>query len=456
MVRDKIKGIINWQPWHHLLMLLDAFQQYHRIIILKPKQVGVTWLVQASNLHLAMFQEGANILTLSVGESEAGEELDYCRFMHSRLPETLKLKVGADQYSLITFPACHSKMRALPSTAHSGVGYGGATRVVLDEFEYHEYAEENFSEIMPMVEDGGQVIIMSTVDKLKQDTKFKEVYRKARLGENNFYPIFLPYNVLPERTEKWYEERKRDYEDWEMEGKYPRNEEEALSAAVTVCRFNMDALKGMLTECCSPLREERGGLVKIYREPVAGRRYVFAIDPSEGEYEPSAGVIVDAETYEEIVSYSDKIHLDEHAQLAFELYQKYNNALLAPERNASGLTLITKLKDLGVKNWAYFDVKREKPGWYTSGASGGKGSRPVMITGLANLVYLRRLRIYNKKALDQFVNFIRTVKHPDGIKTRGTHDDFVLAWAIACQAVKELPRSGDIHFKTWTREARTY
>ena len=115
-IRDKDKGVIPWEGWPHLQELLEVLRTYKLIIILKAKQLGITWLMQADNLHMSLFREGANILTLSKGQDEAAEELDYARFIHSQLPDFLRVTKGKDQSSLITFPATHSRMRALPST----------------------------------------------------------------------------------------------------------------------------------------------------------------------------------------------------------------------------------------------------------------------------------------------------------------------------------------------------
>ena len=132
------------------------------------------------NLHLASFNEGANIFGLSKGEEEAGETLDYSRFIHDQLPAFLRLNFGKNQSSLLTFPAMESRIRALPSTEDAGVGFGGATRVWMDEFEYHRFDRKNFSEILPPILEGGQLVIGSTADKLKIDTRNGEYLERIK------------------------------------------------------------------------------------------------------------------------------------------------------------------------------------------------------------------------------------------------------------------------------------
>jgi len=386
------------------------------------------------SLWRALFQEGANILMLSKGENEASEMLDYSRFIHSQLPDFLQVGKGKDQASLLTFPSANSKIRALPATEDAGLGFGGATMLILDEWEFHPYAPENYVQIKPMIDAGGQLIILSAVDKLNNNTKFKEIYNKARYGENNFYRVFLPYNLLDYRTEEWYQQQRKEYDDWEIEGLYPRTEEEALSAPALICRFDKVALKAMLGEHFNPIRIEWNGWVKIYKESVAGRKYCFPIDPSEGSYDPSLGVVIDAQTHEEVAKYHGKIPIDDQARIIYELWGRYNKPYLAPERNASGLTLIEKLKDMGVTNWYYCDKKKEKQGWWTSSANRG-----LMLQDLAENIRLRQYRIADEDEINEFLSFIRTDKHPDGKAMGGCHDEAPIVWAIYTQIRKSMP-----------------
>ncbi len=56
--------------------------------------------------------------------------------------------------------------------------------------------------------DGRQMIMLSARNSQSEDTKFKQVLKQALSGENNFFPVFIPYNVLKYRDKKWYEAHK--------------------------------------------------------------------------------------------------------------------------------------------------------------------------------------------------------------------------------------------------------
>jgi len=409
---------------------------------LKAKQLGITWLMQGANLHLASFKEGANVITLSKGQEEAAEELDYSRFMHNQLPNWLQCRVDLDQRSLISFPDMYSKMRALPSTESSGVGFGGATRIVLDEFEYHPYAEMNYSEIKPMIDAGGQLVILSTADKTRSKTKFKEIYKKARLGENNFFPIFLPYNLIDYRTEDWYKAQQKDMAPWECESKYPRTEDEALSVIGVMNFFVMEILKQMLAACTlQPVETRYNGMVKIYKPPYVGGLYISGIDISDGKYDFTAMPVMDARTKEVVATFHAQIQAERTAYIINELGREYNNALLAPERNNVGLPVVNKLVELEYPNLYYGNKEKNQVGWYTTGQKSGIASAPssrgTILHALRVPLANRQIVIYNPDIIRELMDFIQP-QDDTPQPARGSHDDWVMAMAITWQLIGQV------------------
>jgi hypothetical protein len=85
--------------------------------------------------------------------------------------------------------------------------------------------------------------------------------------------------------------------------------------------------------------------IKRYEPPKPRRRYMLAIDPSNGEEEgdSSAGVVLDVETMREVCTFVEKIDQTELAELAVHLAKYYNNAIIVPERNM-GSTLISWIR----------------------------------------------------------------------------------------------------------------
>lgn len=405
-------------------------------------------------LWKALFFEGANVILLSKNEPTAGEMLNYIRFMHSQLPDFLRLSRGHDQESLMDFPAMHSKIRALPAVSSAGIGFGQASLIVADEWDLWDNQDDvrrNYAEIKPMIDKAGQFIILSAVNKYDQNTKFKEIWLQAEQGESNFHPQFWGYDVVPGRDETWYETQKREYDKSELEGRYPRTSKEALSAPQLVCRFDVEALEDLQGFCTSPIKPERNGIVSIYQEPAAHVKYCLTVDPSEGDYDPCGGMVADWATLQKVAEFHGKLPLDEQAQIIFDLYQRYNKPYTAVERNAGGLALIERLVAMGLDNWYYCDEKKSKQGWWTSGKT-----RPVMIADLAEAVRLRQIREPNEAALNQFHTFIRTKGKPEGEARKGAHDEHIIEWAIFLQIRKHMTVQGTTSFHSFKRAGGTY
>jgi len=394
-----------------------------------------------ANLHLAMFRQGANILTLSKGQDEAAESLDYSRFIHSQLPDFLRIPLGKNQGGLLTFPDVHSRIRALPSTEDAGVGFGGATRVVMDEFEYHDYAEQNYAEIYPPIARAGQLVVLSTADRLKVGTKFKRLYEATRAGDTRFFKIFFPYNVLPERTPQWWDEL--DLPDWQKECRFPLTEDEALATLSSRKVFDKDILGQMKAGALSPIQHELSdkykGWVRVFKPPAVGGRYCVFSDPSDGKEDPHATIVIDAVSGEQMAESHGKVTADICAQIHHDLVCEYNEALNSYEMNARAGGLFTaKVNELNTPNQAKFvkpdgTLDDKRTGWWT-----GKNLRDKMIWGLEDAIRNYQVRIHSKECIDELLQFI-IPEGKDPQATPGAHDDYVIAWGGVQQIRKYIP-----------------
>ena len=413
--------------------VLDAIAIHRLVVILKARQIYMTWTMAGNALWEALFIKGARIILLSKKEDAAAEMLDYVRIMHSQLPPFLKAKIGKDQSTLLTFPDMNTKIRALATTADAGVGFGQASLIVADEWDFHDEAERNYAEIKPMIDHGGRFIALSAPNKYDTDTKFKEIWFRAKAKENNFHPIFIPYDVIPDRDEAWYAEQSKEYDKWELEGRYPKTEEEAMSAPQLVCRFDTQALDGMREMARGRIPVERKGLASIYKDYQAGLHYILTVDSSEGVEDPCACGVFEERSMERVAGFSAKIRVDDQAILIKDLYDLYNEPFTTVERrDPAGALLIEKLIGMGVTNWHCY--KPDQPGWWT-----GSLTRPIMINDLANAIHARLVVEPSEDVIKQFYTFIKTKRKPDGEARKGQHDDWVIVWAMAWQLRKVMP-----------------
>lgn len=404
----------------------------------------------AANLHLILFNEGANVLSLSKGEQEAFESLAYSKFMWSQLPDFLKLPIGRDQQGYLSFADMHSRIRALASTRDAGVGFGGATRVVMDEFEYHDYARENYTEIYPAIEHSGQLVILSTADRFRVGTKFKELYRGAQSGNNRFQKIFFPYTVIPGRDKGWYDSL--DLDEADKECRYPLTEQDALKTSKTSKFLNEDVLESMYRDCKTPLDHELtrkyGDMVKIFSLPVVGKRYFIFTDPSDGKEDPHALIVIDAYGDQQAESHG-KVTADVAALIHDDLVRLYYNAANTYELNNVGRLFGDKLDDMGTPNQASFlkadgTLDYEKRGWWT----GSKKLKSDLLWKFEEAIRLRQFTPRSKEMIDEFMNFLKIEGQDMPQAAQGAHDDYIDA---ACRVwrLRDIAAPGEIKVSSW-------
>lgn len=439
------------------------------VIILKARQLGISWLVSGVSLWDTIFRDCAKTLFLSQGEKEAWDLLAKSKFINRKLPPFLKVnEKHPDSRELMDFTPIDGMLQALPSTEKAGHGTD-ARRVVRDELARHPYGRENFRAIGPTVDAGGQSVDLSTIEKTDLNNHFTErvlkIYNNStreelpsgvvvfKHNDSEAKLIFLGWKLRPVRKEgmtleEWWERViVPKYSEYDREEQYPATIEEALSTPKAKCRFDKDALDDLEKRCTSPIREEYNGAVKIYQEPILTGRYSMAQDPSEGgkDGDPCAGGIFDR-WHHRVVAIHGWLTLDEQAHILWDLYQRYkgsfDGAFTAVERNSCGLTLIAKLKDIGITNWFYFDKQKTKEGWWTG------NNRSDMIADLADAIFTRELNEPELEAIQEFHSFIKTDKYPDGEARGGTHDDRVMMWAIALQIRKSMPTGGRVGITT--------
>ena len=203
-------------------------RENRRFVILgKARQLGITWVVCIYCTWVAKFHKNAKVLMISKKEEDAFDLIAKCKFVNSELPDFMRSSLEPSQSGKIGFPEMSSEIVALATTEDAGRGTD-ASVVVCDEWEFHKYAEQNFAAVLPVISNGGQFIAMSTADKTKINTYFKNIYNRARAGEGNFFNIFLPWFIRPNRDQAWYDRETADMSSSKKEGEYPATEKEML------------------------------------------------------------------------------------------------------------------------------------------------------------------------------------------------------------------------------------
>jgi hypothetical protein len=336
------------------------FILYALVIVLKARQLGLTWLALAYALWLMLFRPSATILIFSRRDDESKYLLSDERLkgMYNALPDWLKDDTVKSDHHVWTL-ANGSTAKAFPT---SGGDSYTATLAIVDEADLIENLGKLITSVKPTIDAGGKMFLISRSDKSKPQSLFKKIYLGAKMGMNAWKSVFLPWSVRPERTIEWYEAVKRDTLEntgtlddlWEQ---YPATDAEALAAKTADKRFlPTHLLKCYFTrQALTDAELLRHGVpalpgFRVYVPAKPGRRYIIGCDPAEGNPGSNdTGVcILDYATGETCAVMQGKIEPSTTAVYIDRIGQYYNGADVMILRNNHGHAVLLKLNEIGV------------------------------------------------------------------------------------------------------------
>ena len=428
---------LDYELWPHLVGFFKTLLSERLLIVLKAKQVGISWGLAAYTLWHIYHTRGANVLMLSRGQDEAKDLLAKCKVIYFNLPDWMRIyTIEPNSSEAFGFKEKQSKIRAFASTEGAGIGQT-ASLVIHDEADFHEYFETNFGHTFATVSDipESQLVIVSTPDTTKSDSFFIGLYKDARDGLNDFHKEFYGCFARPDRDEAWYEGVKRANlaTPWVVGKNFPRSENEALSPISAQSCFNEERLKLLWENATDP--EVRQGFIYILCPPKVGTQYVAGVDVGEGvglDYS-CLSIVGKYGLQSEVVAviYTNEVATDLFAYEVDKLCQEYFNPLLAVENNSLGIAVTNKLLELGTKNLFYSDSKRTKVGWTT----GDKNKQLALIELVPS--------INDGSLITRFKPQIKELMEMQWVKgkpvaTGKTHGDTVISLMIANQMLKRV------------------
>lgn len=232
--KDAEELIQPFRMWDEQRKALRSILGHKLNIILKARQLGITWLV----LHVAvvhLLKPGTTVVGLSRTEDEAKELIRRATMILRNMPELVQEKNyeqpgWCDAYfdntaleMTIHFPGQpDSTFKCFPSSPNAGRSFT-ANLIIFDEMAFQQFAEEIFTAGFPTINrpGGGKVICLSTIER---GSFFETLYTNP---DNQFNKIFIPWSADPKRTKEWYEETKLAMGD-KMTQEYPATVDEAL------------------------------------------------------------------------------------------------------------------------------------------------------------------------------------------------------------------------------------
>ena len=434
---------VKFDLWPAQKDTLDVMASSRKLVILKARQLGISWLCLSYGLWLMLFQAPATVLLYSLREEESKELLWRLRGMYDRLPAYLRARAVTNDSERRWILSNGS--RAIAFSTKSGRSYTG-TLAIIDEADFVPELSQFLNAVKPSIDAGGQLFLVSTSDKQRPISTFKNLFRAAVEGTSDpavgggYRHIFLPWWARPDRDEAWrtaiqaemYAQRGTN-DDFYAE--YPAVPEEALAAEQLDRRLPYDWLQ----ECLDTDELALTGIgpavpgLTVWARPMAGRRYVIGADPAEGNpnSDESAACVLDAVTWAQAAEIAGKIEPSTFAGYLDEVGRWYNAADVLPERNNHGHLLIRELERLG--NLRILHGYDDKPGWL----SNVKG-KPLLYGLVADAIRAATCTIRGSETAAQLASIeASTLRAPQGL-----HDDRADAFALAVAAVAWKPDIG--------------
>lgn len=354
------RGWVPFKLWPFQMKVLQLILDNQYSIILKTRQVGVTWLVLAYELWDSLFFPETLCLNFSRRELEAIELVDFrIKGMYKSLPSWMRAEI-VDKDTKTEFElSIGSRFRASSS---GGSDSYAASFAFIDEAELVEETTP-LAKLMTALEPtvgtaGGKMVMVSRSDKRRPNSTFKQTFRAALAGKSMYKALFIPWYDHPRRDQKWYDVRRQNAEETdtldELFEQYPATVEEALMANMRQKRYSEKWIK----QCFFP--DERMDFTEIedfpslpvestflYREREEGKRYVIVADPAEGNpsSDDSGLMVFDTTNHEQVLVFRGKLEPDIFAHYLNLVSIYYNRAAAFVERNNHGHTVISYLRN---------------------------------------------------------------------------------------------------------------
>lgn len=425
------KGWIPFELWPAQAKTLKTIQNERLTIILKARQLGLTWLCLSYALWQMIFHPQAEVLMFSRRDDEAIFLLDdRMKGMYNRLPVWMQAKSILNSNSHEFGLSNGSTARAFPTGA--GDSYT-ATLAIVDEADLIPDFNKLMRAVKPTIDTGGRMILLSRTDKTKPQSEFKRIYRASKKADSPWVGVFLPWHVRPARDTKWYQEQKADIESRtgsldDLHEQYPATDTEALAPKSLDKRIP----SAWIEQCYA---EEEGDLpadapaipeLIVYCRPQLGRRYVLGVDPAEGNptSDDSALTVLDAITGEECATLSGKFQPAVMASYADKVGTYYNRAGIMVERNNHGHAVILWLTEHSLL--VLLSGHDDRVGWLSS-----QMGKTLLYDKMTD--YFRDNAREKNKLLHSFVTYTQlasiegnTLRAPEG-----EHDDRADSYALA-------------------------
>ncbi len=445
-------------------------------VILKARQLGLTWLTCAFALWKSMFHSNEHIVLMSEKEDLAKEMMERIKFLYSHLPNALKEQIfkqnseelhfgkkGRD--GLMAKDARNSRIQCIPTT-EGGVQSKTLTMFVMDEGASTRFARSiYFRSAIPALDTAdGLSVVISTAKPLYYAAGagkwFRDLYFDGKFGKNQCTAHFYGWSAVPSRTPEWHAKKMAELPDHIGGQEYPSKDIDAFQASgrnvfeLTVLEERHNALLKDPNKCRRGIlkivehndeREDKENFIEdprgnifIWKEPDPNHTYTIGVDAASGIGRDCTCIsVLDCDTYEQVAEVHGKIKPVETAHIANFLGHEFNEALIVVEVELHG----TKVQDVLYEElvYSYLYIRRtlnrvtneweNNLGWKTT-----RHTRPKLLDDLCHAVNVKMIKINSILCIQEMKEFEEDENGRGDHPTGGSSDN-IMAMAFAFQGI---------------------
>lgn len=460
--------------WYWQRDLLDWWLANPKTVVLKARQLGVSWLAAGLALWHLLYRPGTRSLVVSFNQMEAQKVIRKVWVQFQSLPEHLRngvtvVKPARDAEPSDTIEVRHkdgklATVLGLPSTPKAGRSETAAL-VILDEFAFHEYAADTYTAALPTAAKGGRILVISTANGVSNEetgegNHFHRIWATAdAVGVGS---RFYGWQTHPDRDQAFYDREVMAIPDPVRRGReYPSSPGEAFKLTQNVYLdeealswYEKEAIRKPLYRCdfqaVSPRKAKRLkqdlGMIRVFEEPIEDHKYALGADVASGHGKDySAAYVIDLSNMALCAEFHGKCAADIYAEQLHYLGRWYNSALIAVETGGGfGEPVIIFLRDgkegrppypslYRHRQFSRGDVPEHKPFGFPMNVK----TRPTVLEGLQRAVREKAFPWLTVGLLREMGTFVRRPTPPSPRGADGCNDDRVMACAITVELYRQ-------------------
>ena len=451
-IQHPVRGLIAFDLFDYQSDLVRSYQDNRFNVILKARQLGISEATAAYALWLMLFRRDKNILVVATKRDTAKNIIRKVATAIKNLPKWLMLAdVVKDNVFSIELNT-GSRISAASSSKDAGRSEA-VSLLILDEAAHIDKMDELWTGLLPTVQAGGKVIVLSTPKGV--GNTFHEIYEKALLKENDFYPTKLMWWLHPERQVNLRDDPMRPgfkLSDWYDSATRPMSPREI--AQELECNFNASGDSVISAESMDWIQENTvvhpfmfeyvDRNLHVFKSPEPWDRYFISADVARGDGKDfSAAHVWDVEKMEQVAEYKGKIPPDEFGELLCRMGSDYNGAIIVVENNSMGLSCLDRIR-LNEYHSVYYSQKSDfRPGEVVNtavyhppmdklvpGFTTSSKTRPLILAKFEEFVRKRMIIIKSSRTLDEMRKWIWHNSRAEA--QTNYNDDLVMSAAIGC------------------------